>query len=131
MDIGNDVDVERDHVAHHGADFVIAFAFRAARFDSFGVDLGVDDLDVQTFLGKKPRLQRIHRRLHMASMPAAVADSQFHNLSDSLLLNFRFNEVRIEHAIMDLAQRLHPPKSLLRILLFRPEKLPSLRTSRR
>ena len=85
MHIGNDVDVEGDHVAHHRPDLIVALAVRAARFDAFGIDLGVNDLDVQTLLGKKSRLQGIHRRLHMSRMPAAVANSKFHSSARSFL----------------------------------------------
>ena len=75
MDVGDDVDAVGDHVAYHGADFVITLAAGAARRDRFGIDLGVDDLDVDAFLSEKARFHRYRRMLHMKGVPAGVTDS--------------------------------------------------------
>jgi hypothetical protein len=39
--------------------------------NSLRIDLGVDNLDVQTLLSKESRLQGIHRSLHVTCMPEA------------------------------------------------------------
>ena len=75
VDIGNDVDAVGDHVAHHGADLIVAFAAGTARRDRFGIDLGVNDLDVDAFLGEKAGFQRHRGVLHMKGVPAGVTDS--------------------------------------------------------
>src|SRR5262245_36061527 len=77
MDIGNDIDAKRDHVAHHGAHLVVALAARPARVDRFGIDLGMDDLGIHAFLGEEARFERQRGMLNMKRMPAGVTNAQF------------------------------------------------------
>ena len=81
MHVGDDVDAESDHVAHHRAHLIVALAVGSGGIDGAGIDLGVHDLDVQTFLGIKARFQSNRGVEHMPRMPATIAHSKFHSFS--------------------------------------------------
>ena len=56
--------------------------------NSLRIDLGVDNLDVQTLLSKESRLQGIHRSLHVTCMPATITHSKLYVMIKLLQLKF-------------------------------------------
>jgi hypothetical protein len=56
---------------HLRADFVLVFAARTARRNNFGIELGVNNLRVNSFLSKATGFDSEHGVLNMKSAPPA------------------------------------------------------------
>ena len=88
MHVGNNVDAKRNHIAQHRAYLIVALAFGSGGIDGARIDLGVDDLDIQPFLGIKARFQSNRGVEHMPRMPATIAHSKFHYSSVPTVKSF-------------------------------------------
>jgi hypothetical protein len=78
MDVRNDINAKGDHVAQNSTDFVVPFAIGPAGLDGFRVDLGVDDLDIESFPRKQAGFHSIGSGTDVPGMPAPVTYTQFH-----------------------------------------------------